>query len=164
MVKALQAMNQEKTVAIWAERISAYRNSELSITQWCKENEICIQTYYLWQKKLFNMAQAQRESRFAEVTPIRTSGNIAWPPDRPNQGAVLVRIRLCTAVQTPVQRTFSVAKVAELRKLPLAYGGSAHRAEDRHPQRNAKGFVLIKKSKLSPEISYFTVLYRRFMV
>lgn len=70
-------MNQEKTVAIWAERISTCRNSELSVAQWCKENEICIQTYYRWQKKLFNMAQAQRESRFAEVTPVRTSGNIA---------------------------------------------------------------------------------------
>lgn len=79
MAKALQAMNQEKTVAIWAERISACRNSELSVAQWCKENEICIQTYYRWQKKLFNMAQAQQEVQFAEVTPVQTvrSRNIA---------------------------------------------------------------------------------------
>ena len=77
MAKDLQAMNQENTLVLWAERISACRNSELSVAQWCKENEVCVQTYYRWQKKLFTMAQAQQESRFAEVTPVRTSGNIA---------------------------------------------------------------------------------------
>ena len=77
MAKGLQAMNQENTVALWAERISACRNSELSVAQWCKKNGVCIQTYYRLQKKLFTMAQAQRESRFAEVTPVRASGNIA---------------------------------------------------------------------------------------
>ena len=70
-------MNQENTVALWAERITACRNSELSVAQWCKENGVCIQTYYRWQKKLFTMAQAQQEFRFAEVTPVHTSGNIA---------------------------------------------------------------------------------------
>ena len=79
MVKDLQAMNQENTVALWAERISACRNSELSVAQWCKENGICVQTYYRWQKKLFTMAQAQQESRFAEVTPVQSvrSGGVA---------------------------------------------------------------------------------------
>ena len=77
MAKDLQAMNQENTVALWAERFSACRNSELSVAQWCKENGVCIQTYYRWQKKLFAIVQAQQESRFAEVTPVRTSGNIA---------------------------------------------------------------------------------------
>ena len=76
MTKELQAINQEHTISLWAERISACRNSNLSVAQWCKENEVCVQTYYRWQKKLFTMTQAQQESRFAEVTPFRASGNI----------------------------------------------------------------------------------------
>lgn len=77
MAKDLQAMNQENTVALWTERISACRNSELSVAQWCKGNGICVQTYYRWQRKLFTMAQARQESRFTEVTPVRASGNIS---------------------------------------------------------------------------------------
>ena len=76
MTKELQAINQEHTISLWAERISACRNSNLSVAQWCKENEVCVQTYYRWQKRLFTMAQAQQESRFAEVITFRTAGNI----------------------------------------------------------------------------------------
>lgn len=76
MTKELQAMNQEHTISLWAERISACRNSNLSVAQWCKENKVCVQTYYRWQKKLFTMAQAQQKSRFTEVTPFRAAGNI----------------------------------------------------------------------------------------
>ena len=55
----------------------ACRNSGLRVKDWCRENGVNEQTYYKWQKKLFTMAQTQQESRFAEVTPVRTSGNIA---------------------------------------------------------------------------------------
>ena len=76
MAKELQAINQEHTLSLWDERIFACRNSNLSMAQWSRENEVCVQTYYRWQKKLFTMAQAQQESRFAEVTPSRAAGNI----------------------------------------------------------------------------------------
>lgn len=76
MAKELRTINQEHTISLWAERISACRNSNLSVAQWCKENEVRVQTYYRWQKRLFAMAQAQQESRFAEVTPFRAAGNI----------------------------------------------------------------------------------------
>lgn len=77
MTKELQTINHENTIALWAERIAACRNSDLSVVQWCKENEVCVQTYYRWQKKLFTLAQAQQEPRFAEITPARVSSDIA---------------------------------------------------------------------------------------
>lgn len=77
MAKELQALNQRNTVALWAERISACRSSELSVAQWCKANGICVQTYYRWQKRLFAMAQVQQESRFTEITPARITANVA---------------------------------------------------------------------------------------
>lgn len=77
MSRDLQVMNGQNKLALWAERVSACRNSGLSVKAWCRENGVNEQTYYKWQKKLFTMAQAQQKSRFAEVTPVRASGNIA---------------------------------------------------------------------------------------
>ena len=72
----LQQLNVQTKVAMWAERISACRNSGLNVKSWCKENGVCEQTYYKWQKKIFAMAKAQQELQFAEVTPVMSgSGN-----------------------------------------------------------------------------------------
>ena len=65
-----------RRAGMWAERISACRNSGLNVKSWCKENGVCEQTYYKWQKKIFAMAKAQQELQFAEVTPvIPSNGN-----------------------------------------------------------------------------------------
>ena len=37
----LQTLNQEKKLAVWAERISACRNSGQGVKSWCLENHIC---------------------------------------------------------------------------------------------------------------------------
>lgn len=70
MSTELQQLNLQTKTALWADRISACRNSGLSVKTWCKENAVCEQTYYKWQKKIFAMAKAQQELRFAEVTPV----------------------------------------------------------------------------------------------
>ncbi len=69
MSTELQQLNEQNKVSFWAERISACRNSALSVKAWCKENGVCEQTYYKWQKKIFAMAKAQQGVQFAEVTP-----------------------------------------------------------------------------------------------
>ena len=79
MSRELQTMNQQNKLALWAGRISECRNSGQNVRVWCKENGICEQTYYRWQKRLFEMARAQQEVQFAEVTPAQSvrSGNVA---------------------------------------------------------------------------------------
>ena len=79
MSKDLQTLNSQNKLALWADRISECRNSGLSVKAWCKENGICEQTYYKWQRRLFEMAKVQQEVQFAEVTPIRPvrMGNVA---------------------------------------------------------------------------------------
>lgn len=79
MSSALQMLNENSKIAEWAGRITECRNSGLSVREWCKANHLCTQTYYRWQKRLFEMAQAQREVQFAEVTPVHPSccGNVA---------------------------------------------------------------------------------------
>lgn len=77
--RELQTMNQQNKLALWAGRISACRNSGQNVKAWCRENGVCEQTYYKWQKRLFEMAQAQQAVQFAEVTPIQPvrRGNVA---------------------------------------------------------------------------------------
>ena len=65
-------MNQENKLALWTGRISECRSSGQNVKVWCKENGICEQTYYKWQRRLFQMSKAQQEVRFAEVTPAQT--------------------------------------------------------------------------------------------
>lgn len=79
MSSALQVLNENNKVSEWAERITECRNSGLSVREWCEANHLCTQTYYRWQKRLFEMAQAQQEVRFADVTPVRpvACGNVA---------------------------------------------------------------------------------------
>ena len=84
MSRELQTINQQNKLALWAGRISECRNSGMAVKTWCKENGICEQTYYKWQKRLFEMAQAQQEVQFAEVTPLQ--------PVRCGSVAVTVRI------------------------------------------------------------------------
>ena len=77
--RELQTMNQQNKLALWAGRISECRSSGQNVKVWCKENDICEQTYYRWQKRLFEMAKAQQEIQFAEVTPVQSvrSANVA---------------------------------------------------------------------------------------
>ena len=77
--RELQTMNQQNKLALWAGRISECRSSGQNVKVWCKENDICEQTYYRWQKRLFEMAKAQQEVQFAEVTPTQPvrCGNVA---------------------------------------------------------------------------------------
>lgn len=69
MGRELQTLNAQNKLALWAGRITECRNSGQPVKMWCKENGICEQTYYKWQRRLFQMAQEQQELQFAEITP-----------------------------------------------------------------------------------------------
>ena len=84
MSRELQTINQQNKLALWAGRISECRNSGQNVKAWCRENGVCEQTYYKSQRRLFEMAQAQQEIQFAEVTPVQ--------PVRTGSVAVTVRI------------------------------------------------------------------------
>ena len=77
MGKELQTLNGQNRLALWAGRITECRKSGQPVKIWCKENGVCEQTYYKWQKRLFEMAQEQQETQFAEVTPRRVVSGIA---------------------------------------------------------------------------------------
>ncbi len=70
MGRELQTLNGQNKLALWAGRISECRNSGQNVKTWCRENGICEQTYYKWQRRVFEMAKAQQEVSFVEVTPL----------------------------------------------------------------------------------------------
>lgn len=76
METGLQTVNQQRKMSEWAERVSACRSSGLSVKTWCRENGVSEQTYYKWQRRLYELAQNQKENRFAEITPqaVKRSG------------------------------------------------------------------------------------------
>ena len=78
MKTGLQTVKQQRKLSEWAERVSACRSSGLSVKTWCRENGVSEQTYYKWQRRLYELAQEEREGGFAEITPLRrTPGSIA---------------------------------------------------------------------------------------
>ena len=73
MARELQTLNEQKKLALWAERVNACRSGGRTVKDWFKERGVCEQTYYRWQKRLFEMARQQQEGRFAEITPERVN-------------------------------------------------------------------------------------------
>ena len=71
MRKDLQTLNGQNKLALWAGRISECRKSGQNVKAWCRDNGVCEQTYYKWQRRIFEMAQEQQEIQFAEVTPVQ---------------------------------------------------------------------------------------------
>ena len=67
MSRGLQTLNSQNKLAQWSERIQACRNSGMNVKDWCLENEICEQTYYRWQRKLFEMTVAKSAPVFVEM-------------------------------------------------------------------------------------------------
>ena len=39
----------------------------MNVKAWCRENGICEQTYYRWQRKLFELSVSQSEPVFVEM-------------------------------------------------------------------------------------------------
>ena len=66
MGKDLQTLNGQDNLSLWAGRISGCRSSGQNVKAWgrvtgggrSRENGICEQTYFRWQKRLLEKAKA----------------------------------------------------------------------------------------------------------
>ena len=52
-------MNQSNKTQFWAEIIEQQSLSELSIVAFCKANQLTVNTFYYWRKKLYGGEQQQ---------------------------------------------------------------------------------------------------------
>lgn len=67
METGLQTVNQQRKLSDWAEQVSACRSSGLSVKTWCRKNGVSEQTYYKWQRRLYELAQKRQDNRFVEI-------------------------------------------------------------------------------------------------
>ena len=66
-----------ESLACWAERIAACKNSGKIVSVWCEENGINPKTYYYWHNKLQKAERACREpvtGSFYDITPCTDGG------------------------------------------------------------------------------------------
>ena len=71
MNSGLQVYNEQNKLVQWAQVVAQCRDSGLSVRQWCQEHGVNVSSYYKWQRKVYDAAKAQQESRFVEVTPVQ---------------------------------------------------------------------------------------------
>lgn len=71
MSKGLSVVNQQQKLSEWAERVASCRSSGMTVQAWCRKQGIGVQTYYRWQRRLYELAQEQHEGRFTDIMPPR---------------------------------------------------------------------------------------------
>jgi len=64
----LISTNQD--MVLWEQRIKARAKSGLSVSEWCKLNEIKKNRYYYWNNKISKAQATNNEVEFAEITSI----------------------------------------------------------------------------------------------
>ena len=69
----IQSINDDIKTKQWVERIKECRESGLPVRKWCKQNNICEQTYYCWLKKLRKMAIETGAVQAPSFVPIDQS-------------------------------------------------------------------------------------------
>lgn len=69
----------------WRRIVGECRSSELTVKEWCRQNEISLQTYYRWQKKVWDSGvesyelslNRPNEIQFAEYHATSIAGGTA---------------------------------------------------------------------------------------
>lgn len=83
----LQKTKHEIKLVQWRELVLSCRASGIPIKDWCKERNICLQTYYRWQKQVWdggiqqlNAENAPSENAvFVEYIPPTAAALLATP-------------------------------------------------------------------------------------
>jgi len=68
-----------KDQLLWEQRIYERTKSGLSVSEWCKNNEISKGTYHYWNHKLSKKQKPDNEMSFAEITPILSTSEEPIP-------------------------------------------------------------------------------------
>ena len=80
MKNCIRTLRQEQNLVLWSKQVEACNSSGLSVTQWCKENNIPVSTYWNRQRKVFESFTERSEKSFVEVSvqpKIKTTDSVA---------------------------------------------------------------------------------------
>jgi hypothetical protein len=62
---------------LWEQRINERTKSGMSVSKWCKNNEISKGKYHYWNHKISKKQNPNNEMTFAEITPILSNADQA---------------------------------------------------------------------------------------
>lgn len=63
-------MESEKFI-LWKQRLEEIKQSDLTVDEWCKQNQISKHAYYYWHKKILDsINNVNKTTCFAEVTHL----------------------------------------------------------------------------------------------
>lgn len=80
MKNGIRTLRHEQNIALWSKQVEECNSSGLSVTKWCRENNIPVSTYWNRQRKVFEAFSRDSSNRFVEVTvqpEISTTSPIA---------------------------------------------------------------------------------------
>ena len=71
----VQSVNKRIKTEQWMQRIKECRESCLSVRKWCRQNNLCEQTYYNWLKKLRTLAVESGTVSAPTFVPVNQIGS-----------------------------------------------------------------------------------------
>ena len=102
-----------KDQLLWEQRINERTKSGLSVSEWCKNNEISKSKYHYWNHKISKKQKPDNEMSFAEITPIFSNDEEAIPnSDKSNDFRISFK-----NIQVTVPSNFNQASLAGLMKV-----------------------------------------------
>lgn len=66
-----------KDLLLWEQRINERTKSGMSVSKWCKHNEVSKSKYHYWNHKINKTQKSDNEIVFAEITPILSNAEEA---------------------------------------------------------------------------------------
>ncbi|MBW9172920.1 hypothetical protein K2F43_17075 [Clostridium estertheticum] len=66
-----------KDQLLWEQIINERTKSGMSVSKWCKDNEISKGKYHYWNHKISKKQNSNNEMTFAEITPILSNADQA---------------------------------------------------------------------------------------
>ena len=68
MKNSIRTLGQKQNLSVWATQVEECNNSGLSVTQWCKNNNIPVSTFWNRQKKVYEEYKQKTKPQFIEVS------------------------------------------------------------------------------------------------
>ncbi|MBW9159275.1 IS66 family insertion sequence element accessory protein TnpA [Clostridium tagluense] len=102
-----------ENLLLWEQRINERTNSGMSVSEWCKNNEISKGKYHYWNHKISKKQNPDNEMIFAEITQILSNAEEALNnSDKSDDFQIFFK-----SIQVTVPSNFNQTSLAGLMKV-----------------------------------------------
>ncbi len=98
---------------LWEQRIEERNKSGMSISEWCKKNEISKNRFHYWNKKISKGQKSDNEVAFAEITSIISDKPKSIPTKSVSGGTSIDYKKLSNSLIYSAKRYLAVPSIGE---------------------------------------------------